>query len=90
MAQVPQMDCDLSPRKMCHMITKMMPSLTPTPKCTVMPKETCALDFSSPRIELKPMKTEFCLDESPLEKGETYDDANSLGQPLGPPPPPPV
>ena len=83
MVQAPHMDCDLSPRKQCHMITKMMPSLAPKPKCTVIPKETCNLEFSSPRIEMKPMKMEFCLDESPVQKGETYDDANALADPVG-------
>ena len=83
MVQSPQMDCDLSPRKQCHRVTKMMPSLAPKPKCTIMPKETCNLDFSSPRIEMKPMKLEFCLDETPLAKGETYDDLDTLAAPLG-------
>ena len=78
MIQAPQMDCNLSPRKTCHHITKMMPSLKPTPKCQIMPKEMCNLDFSSPKIEMKPMKMEFCLDESPLKKGQIYADSNGL------------
>ena len=89
MVQAPQMNCDLNPRKTCHHITKMVPRLAPTPKCTVQPKQSCSLDFSSPRIEMKPMKTQFCLDESPLQKGQTYDDLDSLAPPLGPTPPPP-
>ena len=63
MVKAPQMDCNLIPRKTCQHITKMIPSLRPTPKCQIVPKETCSLDFSSPHNEKKPIKMEFCLDE---------------------------
>ena len=83
MVEAPHMDCDLAPQKICHMITKMVPSLMPTPKCQTQPKETCALEFSNPRIEMKPLISEFCFDDSPLEKGETYADQDALAAPLG-------
>ena len=78
MVKAPQMDCNLIPRKTCQHITKMIPSLRPTPKCQIVPKETCSLDFSSPHSEKKPMKMEFCLDEGPLQNEQTYLDYNSL------------
>ena len=76
MVQAPQTDCNLTPQKSCHNITKMMPSLKPTPKCQIIPKETCHLDFSSPSAEKKPMKMEVCLDEAPQQRGQTYIDSN--------------
>ena len=76
MVQAPQMDCDLNPRKTCRYITKMMPSLKPTPKCQMMPKEICNLDHSSPKTEKRPIKMEYCLDEAPVTKDQTYLDSN--------------
>ena len=80
---VPEEVCDLNPQKTCRFQTKLVPSLKPAHECTVIPKETCNLKFTSPRQVDKPLKTKWCLDPTPAEPGESYDEANALGEPLG-------
>merc|ERR1711951_66624 len=74
--------CDLNPQKTCRFQTKLVPSLKPPHECTVIPKETCNLKFSSPRQVDKPLKTKWCLDPTPAAPGETYDESNALGDPI--------
>ena len=82
MVDVPEEICDLNPQKVCKFATKLVPSLTPKHECTIIPKETCNLKFSQPRVEKKPLKSEWCLDESPPTPDETYDESDALGSPL--------
>ena len=70
----------MNPQKICKFTTKLVPSLKPAHECTIVPKETCHLKFSQPRVEKKPLKTEWCLDETPPIPDETYDEANALGK----------
>ena len=80
---VPEEVCDLNPQKVCKFATKLVPSLTPKHECTIIPKETCNLKFSQPRMEKKPLKSEWCLDESPpVPDNESYDEGAALGSPL--------
>ena len=79
----PEEVCDLNPQKTCRFATKLVPSLKPTHECTVIPKETCHLKFSQPRVEKKPLKSEWCLDETPPTPDETYDEANAAGGVIG-------
>lgn len=79
---VPEEVCDLNPQKTCRFATKLVPSLIPKHECTIIPKETCHLKFGTPRIEKKPLKSEWCLDETPPLPGETYDENDALGEPL--------
>lgn len=81
LVDVPEEVCDLNPQKTCRFATKLVPSLSPKHECTIVPKETCHLKFSQPRVEKKPLKSEWCLDETPTVPDETYDDANALGDP---------
>merc|ERR1711997_868503 len=46
---VPEEVCDLNPQKTCRFQTKLVPKLKPAHECTVIPKETCNLKFTSPR-----------------------------------------
>lgn len=80
---VPEEVCDLNPQKTCRFQTKLVPKLKPAHECTVIPKETCNLKFSSPQQVDKPLKTKWCLDPTPAAPGETYDEADALGAPLG-------
>jgi len=80
---VPEEVCDLNPQKTCRFQTKLVPKLKPAHECTVIPKETCNLKFSSPKQVDKPLKTKWCLDPTPAEPGESYDEADALGAPLG-------
>ena len=82
MVDVPEEICDLNPQKVCKFATKLVPSLTPKHECTIIPKETCNLKFSQPRVEKKPLKSEWCLDETPPTPDETYDESNAQGAPL--------
>jgi len=64
LVEVPEETCDLNPQKTCSLVTKLVPSLEPKRECTIVPQETCNLKFSKPRIEKKPLQTEWCLDET--------------------------
>ncbi len=84
-------------------MTKLVPSLKPVPQCTTIPQEVCNLKFTAPRKEKKPLKSEWCLDESgTIPDNDTYE--SSASQPVpsyaappqqppapvyGAPPPPP-
>ena len=85
MIDVPEEVCDLNPQKTCRFSTKLVPALTPKHECTIVPKESCHLKFAQPRVEMKPLKSEWCLDESEPVPDETYDDANAAGNPIGQP-----
>ena len=81
MVDVPEEICDLNPQKTCHFATKLVPSLKPEHKCTLIPNEVCQLKFN-PRIEKKPLKSEWCLDESPIQPDETYDESSAVAPPV--------
>merc|ERR1719244_815022 len=74
LVEVPEESCDLNPQKTCRLATKLVPSLSPKHECTKVPKETCVLKFSTPERSKGPLKTEWCLDESPVESGQSYGD----------------
>merc|ERR1712131_450054 len=61
----------------------LVPKLVPEHQCTIVPKETCNLRFSNPRPAKKPLLTKWCLDETELAPGESYDESNALGDPIG-------
>ena len=64
LVDVPEEMCDLNPQKTCRLVTKLVPSLDPKRECTTVPKETCNLRFSQPSLQNKPLRTEWCLDET--------------------------
>merc|ERR1712038_1116632 len=80
---VPEEVCDLNPQKTCKFQTKLVPKLKPAHECTTIPRGVCNLKFSSPKPVDKPLKTKWCLDPTPAEPGETYDESNAEGEPLG-------
>ena len=80
---VPEEICDLNPQKICKFVTKLAPKLSPKHECTIVPKETCILKFGQPKQVPKPLQTRWCLDETPAAPGESYDESNALGDPIG-------
>merc|ERR1711881_660540 len=80
---VPEEVCDLNPQKTCRFQTKLVPKLKPAHECTVIPKETCHLKFSSPKQVDKPLKTKWFLDPTPATPGETYDESDAWAAPVG-------
>merc|ERR1712212_1362719 len=83
LVDVPEEVCDLNPQKLCKFVTKLVPSLSPKHECTIVPKETCHLKFTQPKQVDKPLQTRWCLDPTPAAPGESYDEADALGAPLG-------
>jgi len=81
---VPEEVCDLNPLKTCRFATKLVPHLSPTHECTVVPKQVCVLKFNTPEEVQKPLITKWCLDPSEPEPGDSYDEGNSKGSPIGP------
>jgi hypothetical protein len=84
LVDVPEEVCDLNPQKVCKFQTKLVPKLKPSHECTIIPKETCHLKFSPPQEVDKVLLTRWCLDPSEAEPGESYDESNAAGEPLGP------
>ena len=64
LVDVPEEICDLNPQKTCRLVTKLIPKLEPKEECTIVPQESCNLKFTNPAVESKPLRTEWCLDES--------------------------
>merc|ERR1719497_240832 len=83
LVDVPEEVCDLNPQKTCRFVTNLVPKLSPKHECTIVPKETCNLKFTQPRQVPKPLQTRWCLDPTPAVPGESYDENNALGSPLG-------
>jgi len=83
LVDVPEEVCDLNPQKTCRYVTKLVPSLSPEHQCTIVPKETCVLKFSQPELVPEPLLTKWCLDPTEPAPGESYDESNALGEPLG-------
>merc|ERR1712066_588799 len=83
LVDVPEEVCDLNPQKVCKFVTKLVPRLSPEHECTIVPKETCILKFTAPTQEEVPLQTRWCLDPTPAAPGESYDEENALGEPLG-------
>jgi len=79
---VPEEHCDLNPQKTCRFVTKLVPRLSPEHECTIVPKETCILKFSTPQQVETPLQTRWCLDPTPAAPGESYDEENALADPL--------
>ena len=82
LVDVPEEVCDLNPQKICKFVTKLVPKLSPEHECTIVPKETCILKFTTPTQEEVPLQTRWCLDPTPAAPGESYDEENALGEPL--------
>jgi len=74
---VPEEVCDLNPQKICKYETKLVPRLTPKHECTIVPKETCHLKFTTPVQVDKPLQTKWCLDPTPAAPGEQYDESDA-------------
>eukprot|EP00095_Tigriopus_kingsejongensis_P008805 maker-scaffold2574_size14355-snap-gene-0.2 protein:Tk08805 transcript:maker-scaffold2574_size14355-snap-gene-0.2-mRNA-1 annotation:"hypothetical protein" len=80
---VPEEVCDLNPQKTCRFQTKLVPRLKPEHECTIIPRETCNLKFSSPQQVEKPLRTKWCLDPSAPVPDQTYDENQAGAAPLG-------
>merc|ERR1712098_7433 len=70
LVDVPEEVCDLNPQKTCRLVTRLVPSLKPRKECTIVPKETCHFKLSTPKIEKKPLRTEWCQEDTPLVEEE--------------------
>merc|ERR1712025_581185 len=82
LVDVPEEVCDLNPQKICKFETKLVPKLSPKHECTIVPKETCVLKFSTPKAVDAPLLTRWCLDPTPAAPGESYDENDALAPPL--------
>ena len=83
LVDVPEEVCDLNPQKTCRYMTKLVPRLVPEHQCTIVPKETCILKFSQPTQVAQDLQTRWCLDPTPAIPGESYDEDDALGAPIG-------
>merc|ERR1711931_195095 len=79
LVDVPEEICDLNPQKTCRHVTKLVPKLSPSHECTIVPKETCHLKFSNPEVVEEPLQTVWCLDPTPPTPGDSYEESEALG-----------
>ncbi len=63
---VPEETCDLNPRTMCRLETRLVPRLEPVEDCRYRPRQVCHMDFDAPRKEKRPLKVKLCM-----KKGQT-------------------
>ena len=85
LVDVPQEVCDLNPVKTCRFATKLVPHLSPTHQCTLVPREVCVLKYSTPRQVSKPLISKWCLDtsEDPTTgdtTGESSEESQAIGE----------
>ena len=60
---VPQESCDLNPQEFCRHQRRLVPHLEPVEECRPQPKETCTINFSSPKLTPRPLKKKWCFEE---------------------------
>jgi len=84
LVDVPEEVCDLNPQKTCRFQTKLVPRLKPTHECTIIPQEICQLRFDTPREEVKPFMSKWCIDPNEEVVPDSTYDENSGDEPLGP------
>merc|ERR1712083_558282 len=67
----------------CH--DKVLASVVDVPEevCDLNPQKTCVLKFTTPQQVAQPLQTKWCLDPTEAAPGESYDEENALGEPLG-------
>ena len=82
LVDIPEEVCDLNPQQTCRFVTKLVPKLSPKHECTIVPKETCTLKFSQPKQVPKPLLTRWCLDPTPAAPGNSYQESESLADPI--------
>merc|ERR550534_548031 len=58
---VPEEECDLSPRKVCKPMTKLVPSLKSSKQCTQVPRVVCMMAMGQPKVVKRPLRTEWCF-----------------------------
>ena len=58
--EVPEERCDLQPRRICRLVTKLLPKLTPHSECTDIPKQFCQFKFTVPKIRRDPYENIWC------------------------------
>jgi len=61
--KIPEEVCDLKPRKICSVVTKLVPHLEPVQVCRVIPRQVCSLQKSPAKPIRKPLLTKWCLEE---------------------------
>ena len=75
---VPEEVCDLTPRKVCRPVTRLVPSLEPSKQCSSVPRVTCLMTLGQPRLVNTPLRTEWCLQSEeniqPRDNGLTSDE----------------
>merc|ERR1712157_419551 len=47
-----------------------------------VPQEICSLRFTQPRQVPKPLQTRWCLDPTPPTPGNSYEESESLADPI--------
>ena len=73
LVESPEEICELNPKKTCRYQTKLVPKLEPKHECTIVPKETCLLKFTTAQQIRTPLMTKWCLDPTEPESNAETD-----------------
>ena len=73
----------LAPQRRNHMISNLVPRLKPKHECTVIPQEVCQLKFDTPKQEVVPFMSKWCIDPNEeVVPDSTYDETQGRGPTL--------
>ena len=62
------------------MISTLVPRLKPKHECTVIPQEVCQLKFDTPKQEVVPFMSKWCIDPNEeVVPDSTYDETQGTG-----------
>lgn len=56
----PVEECQLEPRRVCKLVSKLVPYLQPQESCLSVPREVCSRANGSPRKQLRPVVKRWC------------------------------
>ena len=67
-------------RQRCNqMILTLVPRLKPEHECTVIPQEVCQLKFDTPKQEVVPFMSKWCIDPNEeVVPDSTYDENQGI------------
>ena len=74
---VPVEHCDLSPRRICKTVSRLLPKLKPEHKCSKVPTENCNYKYGPPKKVIKPQISIWCLDKSTEKTDSKVDGENA-------------
>ncbi len=74
MQEVPEEECNLLPKTVCHKVTKIVPNMVPHEECVDVPKDVCVNARVNPKKVVVPVIKRWCVEEEDNEEDATSVD----------------